>query len=141
MKNRSSHPHILKSSNFPFDLIIFDLDGTLVDSRRDIANAANATLVEAGAAPLPEEVIGRMVGDGAPVLIARAFAAAGRDQPPDALARFLAIYDAHLLEHTHPYDGIPDVLASLEERTPLAVLTNKPLRATRAILDGLALTP
>jgi phosphoglycolate phosphatase len=121
-------------------LIVFDLDGTLVDSRRDIAESANATLVACGAAPLPEDDIGRMVGDGAPVLVARAFAAAGVEKPADALDRFLAIYNGRLLRHTRPYDGIPELLAELEQRAALAVLTNKPIAATRAILDGLELS-
>jgi phosphoglycolate phosphatase len=124
-----------------FDLIVFDLDGTLVDSKRDIAESANATLVECGAAPLPEDAIGRMVGDGAPVLVARAFAAAGSPKPDDALDRFLTIYDARLLKHTRPYEGIPELLADLgRRRARLAVLTNKPIEATRRILDGLDLT-
>ncbi len=121
-------------------LIVFDLDGTLVDSKRDIAEAANATLVACGALPLPEEAIGRMVGNGAPVLVARAFAAAGHAMPGDALDRFLALYDARLLQHTRPYDDIPQLLAALSQRAALAVLTNKPLEATRGILDGLALS-
>lgn len=120
-------------------LIVFDLDGTLVDSRRDIADAANETLVAYGAAPLAEEVIGRMVGDGAPVLIARAFAAAGVQKPQDALDRFLTFYDRRLLEHTRPYPGIPRVLDQLVPRAALAVLTNKPMAATRRILEGLNL--
>jgi phosphoglycolate phosphatase len=122
-----------------FQLIVFDLDGTLVDSKRDIAESANATLVAHGASPLTEEAIGRMVGNGAPVLVARAFAAAGCAAPPDALDRFLAIYHARLLTHTRPYDGIPDLLADLAPRVALAVLTNKPIEATRGILDGLGL--
>src|SRR5438874_8494910 len=111
-------------------LIVFDLDGTLVDSRRDLANSMNTLLAECGAAPLPEETIGRMVGDGAAVLVARGFAAARVPAPPDALARFLAIYDDHLLDHTRPYDGIADALTALGRRADLAVLTNKPLAAT-----------
>jgi phosphoglycolate phosphatase len=122
-----------------FQLIVFDLDGTLIDSRRDIADAANATLVACGGQPLPEERIGRMVGDGAAVLVARAFEAAGIERPADALDRFLALYDDRLLRHTRPYPGIPDVLSALGARATLAVLTNKPLKATRAILEGLAL--
>jgi len=120
-------------------LIVFDLDGTLVNSRRDLANSMNAVLAECGAAPLPEQTIGRMVGDGAAVLVSRAFAACGIEAPSDALARFLAIYDARLLDHTRPYDGIPAALAALRQRAELAVLTNKPLAATRRVLAGLDL--
>jgi len=122
-----------------FQLIVFDLDGTLVDSRRDLANATNALLVECGAAPLSEERIGRMVGDGAATLVARAFAAVSVGQPPDALDRFLRIYGDHLLDYTRPYPGIPEALDHLRARSRLAVLTNKPLASTRRILDGLAL--
>jgi phosphoglycolate phosphatase len=121
-------------------LVVFDLDGTLVDSRRDIAESANETLVSFGAPPLSEEVIGRMVGDGAPVLVARAFAKQARAQPREALERFLSIYNSRLLTHTRPYDGMTRVLADLAPRVALAVLTNKPADATRAILDGLDLS-
>jgi phosphoglycolate phosphatase len=121
-------------------LIVFDLDGTLVDSKRDIAESANATLVACGAPPLPEDAIGRMVGDGAPTLIARAFAAAGVEKPADAIDRFLAFYNSRLLRYTRPYDGIPELLAELEQRAALGVLTNKPIEATRGILDGLDLS-
>jgi phosphoglycolate phosphatase len=122
-----------------YRLIVFDLDGTLVDSRRDIAESANALLEACGARALPEETIGRMVGDGAPTLIARAFAAAGVERPADALDRFLAIYDTRLLKYTRPYPHVPEVLEMLGAQTPLAVLTNKPLAATRSILSGLGL--
>jgi phosphoglycolate phosphatase len=87
-------------------LIVFDLDGTLVDSLRDIADAANALIVSCGAAPIPQDEIGAMVGDGAAQLIARAFKASGIERPPDALERYLACYDAVLLKHTRP-EGIP----------------------------------
>jgi phosphoglycolate phosphatase len=122
-----------------FQLIVFDLDGTLIDSRRDLANATNALLVECGAAPLSEERIGSMVGDGAATLVARAFAAVNIDRPPDALDRFLRIYGDHLLDYTRPYPGIPEALDHLRSRSQLAVLTNKPLASTRRILDGLSL--
>ena len=98
-----------------FQLVVFDLDGTLIDSRRDLANATNALLADYGAAPLPEDRIGRMVGDGAATLVARAFDAAGIQRPPDALARFLKIYSAHLLDHTRPYPGMTGVLGVLGE--------------------------
>jgi phosphoglycolate phosphatase len=122
-----------------FRLVVFDLDGTLVDSRRDIADAANALLEACGAAPLPEDRIGRMVGDGAATLVARAFVASGIEQPPDALDRFVAIYGRRLLNHTRPYPGMAEVLDALGSRARLAVLTNKPIAATREILAGLAL--
>jgi phosphoglycolate phosphatase len=122
-----------------FSLIVFDLDGTLVDSRRDLAEAANALIAACGGAAMSEERIGGMVGDGAATLVARAFVAAGIAQPPDAVDRFLAIYNRRLLQHTRPYPGIPDVLAALGARAALAVLTNKPLGATREILAGLDL--
>ena len=93
-----------------FRLIVFDLDGTLIDSRKDIADAANLLLRDCGAEPLAEDRIGRMVGAGAATLVARAFAAIGIEPPPDALERFLAIYSRGLLNHTRAYNGIPDVL-------------------------------
>jgi phosphoglycolate phosphatase len=122
-----------------FRLFVFDLDGTLVDSRRDIADAANRLLRDCGADPLPDDRIGRMVGDGAATLVARAFAASGVEPPPDALERFLSIYDRGLLNHTRAYEGIPDVLEALAPRAALAVLTNKPMAATRRVLEGLGL--
>lgn len=124
-----------------FRLIVFDLDGTLIDSRRDIAESANELLVDCGARPLAETQIGRMVGDGAATLIARAFRASGIERPPDALARFVAIYEQRLTETTRPYEGIPRVLDVLAGRATLALLTNKPLRPTLTILERLALAP
>ena len=120
-------------------LVVFDLDGTLVDSRRDLADSANDTLVACGGSPLSEETIGGMVGDGAPILVARAFAAAGVEKPDDALDRFLSAYNRRLLNHTRPYPGIPRVLDQLESRVALGVLTNKPIDPTRRILEGLDL--
>ena len=77
-----------------------------------------------------------MVGDGAATLVARAFAAAGRTPPPDALARFLTIYAGRLLVHTRPYPGMREVLDTLVSRVPLAVLTNKPMASTRELSQG-----
>jgi len=133
---RPLRSHLVSDS---FRLIVFDLDGTLVDSRRDISDAANALLEECGATPLPEAHIGRLVGDGAATLVARAFKVNGIAQPPDALERFLALYDQRLLNHTRPYPGMPGVLDMLGSRAKLAVLTNKPIAATRRILAGLDL--
>ena len=99
-----------------FSLIVFDLDGTLIDSRRDIADAANAVLRTSGAQPLSDDAIARMVGEGAATLVARAFAAAGAPEPADALAQFLDAYDERLLVHTRAYPGIPDALDTLAQR-------------------------
>jgi phosphoglycolate phosphatase len=77
-----------------------------------------------------------MVGDGAATLVARAFAAAGVAQPPNALARFLEVYNGRLLAHTRPYPGIAELLEAISTRATLAVLTNKPLDATLVILDA-----
>ena len=121
-------------------LAIFDLDGTLVDSRRDLATAVNALVRERGAPPFSEEVVGNMVGEGASVLVRRALAAAGLpDETPGALDRFLELYDEHLLDTTRPYEGIERLLETLSERMRLAVLTNKPQDATDRVLSGLAL--
>jgi phosphoglycolate phosphatase len=124
----------------PPRLVVFDLDGTLIDSRRDLADSANAILAECGCRALEEEALGRMVGDGAATIVARAFAATGCPQPSDALERFLHVYNGRLLRHTRPYHGIPEALAALRARSALAVLTNKPLHATQEILNGLALS-
>jgi phosphoglycolate phosphatase len=122
-------------------LLVFDLDGTLIDSRRDIADSANELIVRCGGRPLSEAAIGGMVGNGAGTLVRRALAAAGiTPVPSDALARFLEIYDARLVNHTRPYDGIREALTALRPVGPAAVLTNKPAAATRRILDALALS-
>jgi phosphoglycolate phosphatase len=121
-------------------LVAFDLDGTLVDSLHDLADSANALVVQCGGTPIDIDAIGRMVGEGAATLVTRFFAAAGREKPADALARFLAIYDTKLLHHTRAYAGMPETIAALAPRASLAVLTNKPLEATRRILEGLQLS-
>jgi phosphoglycolate phosphatase len=120
--------------------IAFDLDGTLVDSRRDIAESANEVLEGYGHPAHSEEAIGRMVGDGAAVLIARAFAAANAPVPTNALERFLEVYSRRLVRFTQPYQGIPELLERLVERAALAVLTNKPAGATTLILEHFGLT-
>ena len=121
-------------------LFVFDLDGTLVDSLHDLSDSANELLASCGGAPLEMDAVGRMVGEGAAALVARVFAAAGVEKPVDALDRFLAIYDTRLLNHTRAYEGVPEVISELGARASLAVLTNKPIEATRRILDGLNLS-
>lgn len=123
-------------------LIVFDLDGTLVDSRRDLADSANEMLAGYGAEPLSEEAVGCMVGEGAGTLVTRLLAARGLDVPhAEALARYLAIYDRRLLDHTRPYAGIPEALDALARWARLATLTNKPEKATARILDALGMRP
>jgi phosphoglycolate phosphatase len=123
-------------------LIVFDLDGTLIDSRRDLADATNALISELGGRALPIETVAGLVGEGAAVLVRRALDATGLNADPQrALTRFLELYDERLLVYTRPYDGIPETLHTLSRSWPLAVLTNKPARATSAILDGLGLAP
>ncbi len=123
-----------------FTFIVFDLDGTLVDSRRDLAQATNALVAEYGAPPLAEEAVVHMVGEGAATLVARAFAAAGLGSPPDgALPRFLEIYGGRLLVHTREYPGVPQMLEALRPLARLAVLTNKPRAMSEEILQGLGL--
>jgi len=121
-------------------LVIFDLDGTLVDSCRDLSDASNEMLASFGAAPLAEEQVAAMVGEGAATLVARLLDARELDVPRDeALATLLGAYDRRLLDHTRPYDGIPAVLDELSEFASLAVLTNKPSAATIRVLEGLDL--
>ena len=121
-------------------LVVFDLDGTLIDSRRDLADSANALIVEHGGTPLPVGTIAGMVGEGAALLVRRALTAAGvtldlqRDLP-----RFLELYDERLLAHTTVYDGTREMLDALAAHTSLAVLTNKPQHHTDAVLRGLDL--
>ena len=120
-------------------LIAFDLDGTLIDSRRDLAESANQLIMELGGAALPEDAVGRMVGEGAALLVRRALAAAGIGDTPGALSRFLEIYDGRLLNHTRAYDGIADAVLGARRHARVAVLTNKPAAPSERILTGLGL--
>jgi phosphoglycolate phosphatase len=124
-------------------LIIFDLDGTLIDSARDLAISMNATREQFGMAPLDPELIYSFVGNGAAVLVRRAL---GADVPEptvtEALQFFLQFYRAHALEHTQLYPGVREMVQALAgESHKLAVLTNKPIRISRDILSALELTP
>lgn len=121
-------------------ILVFDLDGTLIDSSRDLAESIGELLESYGAEPLPLPEVVTMVGEGAPILVRRALARAGlRPGADDALARFLTIYDRRLMDHTVSYPGIIESLALATRRGPLAVLTNKPLGPTIGILEALGL--
>jgi phosphoglycolate phosphatase len=120
--------------------IVFDLDGTLIDSGRDLAESASELVQSYGGSPLTTREVEAMVGEGAAVLVRRALRRAGVDPPvAEALERFLSIYDRRLLDHTVPYPGMIETLAIISRRAPLAVLTNKPAGPSRAILDALGM--
>ena len=121
-------------------LLVFDLDGTLIDSRRDLAESVNVLVVERGGRELPLDSVTAMVGEGAGLLVRRALTAAGLE--PDiesALPRFLEIYDERLLVHTQPYPGTREALDRLRLQTRLAILTNQPQHHTERVLRGLDL--
>jgi phosphoglycolate phosphatase len=125
-------------------LVLFDLDGTLIDSERDLANAVNAMLVKYGRKELPIDVIGTYIGDGAPMLIRRALGdPADREFLQEALNYFLLYYREHKLDNTYIYDGISDSLRQIAgtdgTTRRMAVLTNKPVRVSRDIIAGLGL--
>lgn len=122
-------------------LVIFDLDGTLVDSKEDLVSSVNATRRYLGLDPLPHDLVASYVGDGAPVLIRRAMGPeASRAQLEEALAYFLGYYREHMLDTTRDYPGVRDALQALQARgVAMAVLTNKPVRFSRDLVAGLGL--
>ena len=130
-------------------LLVFDLDGTLIDSAQDLCNSVNATLFHFGRAPLEDTTIAGMIGDGASMLVRRAFATADEDMLGQALAWFLDYYREHKLDYTYAYEGVLEALAALRELHDLpgdagramAVLTNKPVRPARDICAALGLAP
>ena len=127
-------------------LVIFDLDGTLIDSRLDLVHSVNAALRHIARPELPDDVIASYVGDGAPILIQRALRAEAADE---ALVRrglefFLSYYREHKLDHTTVYPGITQALSAIQGSSnratrKLAVLTNKPVNPSRAIVDALGM--
>jgi len=121
--------------------LIFDLDGTLIDSKMDLIHAVNAMLVEMGRERLSAEVISGYIGHGAPVLVARALGAAAPEQECTyALQFFLKYYEEHKLDNTCAYPGVQETLARLWHRDlPMSVLTNKPVRVSVRILEALGL--
>jgi phosphoglycolate phosphatase len=125
-------------------LLIFDLDGTLIDSRLDLIHSVNAMLKHFRHPELPGDVIASYIGDGAPMLVRRALGDP-RDEGviKEGLEHFLGYYRVHKLDHTHLYDGIKEMLAAIRNfhRVPrkMAVLSNKPVIPSRAIVEALGL--
>ncbi|MCP4655527.1 MAG: HAD hydrolase-like protein [bacterium] len=122
--------------------VLFDLDGTLVDSAADLTAAVNHVLEEDSLAALDGEEILQMVGDGAPALLRRAYRRHAAELPADTFERFGAHYAAHCLDATRPYPGIVELLRQLaDERRGVAVVTNKPTPLAERMVDGLGLGP
>lgn len=125
-------------------LLVFDLDGTLVDSKADLTKSINAMLRHYQRPELPEEVIGGYVGDGAPMLVRRALGDPQDEQfVQDALKYFMTFYREHKLDHTYVYDGVFDALKTFRASIrglEMAVLSNKPVIPSRGICDGLNLS-
>lgn len=124
---------------YPARLLVFDLDGTLVDSKEDLAVAVNVAIESFDLPPLPHATIYGYVGDGASALIRRALPGDRADLLPRALDRFLAYYRRHLLDTTRPYPGVADALRRWSGTYRMAVLTNKPVAMSETILSELSL--
>ena len=123
------------------DLLIFDLDGTLVDSKHDLVNSVNATRAALGLAPIADEVVASYVGNGAPTLVRRALGPDFSDeQVEQALQYFLGWYREHMLDHTRLYEGVSEALDELRDAgVAMAVLTNKPVRFSQTMIERLGL--
>jgi phosphoglycolate phosphatase len=125
-------------------LLIFDLDGTLIDSRLDLVHSVNAMLRHFRRPELPGDVIASYVGDGAPLLVRRAMGDPRHEADvKEALEFFLAYYRVHKLDHTHLYPGVNQMLNAVRQRNgvsrQMAVLSNKPVVPSRAIVEALGL--
>lgn len=121
------------------DLIVFDLDGTLVDSRRDIATSVNELLERLGRPCLPPERIYGFIGNGVRRLLERSLGEGSAAEIDRAVEAYLPIYRSHLFDTTRPYPGVVEALEALGPERVLAVLTNKPRAESEALLSGLGL--
>jgi len=124
------------------NLLIFDLDGTLIDSKLDLVHSVNAARALMDLPPISDELVASYVGNGAPVLIRRALGpSASEADVKRALEYFLSYYREHMLDHTRLYPGVRESLDRLlESGIKMAVLTNKPVRFSRMLVEGLRLT-
>ena len=125
-------------------LLIFDLDGTLIDSRQDLTNSVNAMLRHYRRPELPCDLIATYIGDGAPMLVRRALGDPDDQKFVDeALLFFLGYYREHKLDNTYVYEGVKESLVSIREarkgEVRMAVLSNKPVNPSRAIVEALGL--
>jgi phosphoglycolate phosphatase len=122
-------------------LVIFDLDGTLIDSKLDLVHSVNAARGHMGLGPISEELVSSYVGNGAPVLMRRALGPeASEADVTRALEFFLKYYRAHMLDNTRLYPGVREALDELlQGGAKMAVLTNKPVRFSRSLVEGLGL--
>jgi len=125
------------------DLLVFDLDGTLIDSKLDLALSVNAVRADASLPPLAHETIYSYVGNGAPVLIRRALGPDASDRlAEDGLRYFYSYYREHMLDNTDLYPGVRAALDQLRDMgKQMAILTNKPVRFSQGIIAGLGLAP
>ena len=125
----------------PFkDLLVFDLDGTLIDSKEDLVNSVNAMRVWKQLEPLPEAIVASYVGNGAPMLVKRALPDASEAEQAEGLEFFLKYYREHMLDATTLYPGVREALDRLHNAgVPLAILTNKPVRFSVSLIKGLGL--
>ena len=122
------------------ELLVFDLDGTLIDSKQDLALSVNAVRERIGLAPLDDGTVASYVGRGVVVLMRRALGEGATEEDVEqAVAFFLDYYRSHMLDHTVSYPGVREALEALAGRK-LAVLTNKPVKFSRAILAGLGIS-
>jgi phosphoglycolate phosphatase len=120
--------------------LIFDLDGTLIDSKQDLIHSVNAMLRESGRGELAPETISGYIGHGAPQLVARALGnACTEEERQRALQFFLSYYETHKMDTTCAYPGVAETLEQLAN-VPMAVLTNKPVRISVRILDAMGLS-
>ena len=131
---------------FPYAALVFDFDGTLIDSAPDITRAVNQTLARYGRPPLTEAQVRTMIGDGSTMLLHQAFAATGEaldeETVKPVLATYLDIYQEDASDPSTPYPGVVETLNALAELgVKLGLCTNKPERITRKLLDQLGLAP
>lgn len=127
------------AKKYPVRALIFDLDGTLIDSKLDLIHSVNAMMSEMGREKLRDEVISSYIGHGAPMLVSRALGGVAKeDELARGLSYFLDYYEEHKLDNTCLYPETTETLSKLsEQKIAMAVLTNKPVKISVRILEAL----